>query len=372
MSLSLAASTTSCGASQIACPTSLGTGCCAVGYTCTVVTSQLFCAQATAVVVAHSSNKGLAAGAKIGIAVGVVIGAAAVIGGATWVCLHQRRRRQSSAGSRSQNPSAYDPYEVSHSDGQPGGGGGYLPVGPSHNTTQISSVAESPVRSWRRQLHLRRHTPSGSTSNAPRSGPSGGPAGTDSIHTQLTGAGGMEMFPHGAGAAHGAAHGVPITPQAPNDIVAPVEIDSTAVAHTESVGGAAAEAHDYFLDPNNEKGHLERAAYTPVPQASTHLPPYRPADLPANMIGEHFELAGSEVQPTQQPVPGASTTSGTAAAQMDESPIIPRFSGPGLPASLPPSTSQAAQLQSQTQASVPSSTGDSLDPHPHHIQTPLP
>ncbi|EFX03763.1 hypothetical protein CMQ_691 [Grosmannia clavigera kw1407] len=307
ISLTSATSTSSCGTSQITCPTALGIGCCALGYACTVVTSQLFCAQETAIAVTKSNSSGLSSGVKVGIAVGVIIGAAAIIGGGTWVCLRQRHR-QSSAGSRSENPRDFDPYQMANSDGQPGGGGAFFLGGNPHSQTQSSAMADSPVRSWRRPLHLRRNTTSGSNNSAPESGPPGVPTGAmdrEGDLVPLYGPGGLEMFPPRVDAAHGADHGVPVTPQAPYDIVAPVEIDSTAVMRPERIGGSAAAAG----------------------------PPF-------HAVSEQFELDGSEVPPassythtrapSQQQALGASSSSDAAAAQTDESPIVPRYIPSGL------------------------------------------
>ncbi|KAG8158678.1 hypothetical protein KVR01_011800 [Diaporthe batatas] len=81
------------------------TGCCGAGYTCAVDSgSRAVCAPATSAsstaapaptgsdISVVSSPRGLSAGAKAGIAVGVVLAAALAIGGATWFCLRRRRR----------------------------------------------------------------------------------------------------------------------------------------------------------------------------------------------------------------------------------------------------------------------------------------
>lgn len=84
------------------------TGCCGAGYTCAVSGSQAIC---TSVRSSSSSSsgpiptgsgisivpqsRGLSAGAKAGIAVGVVIAAALVIGAATWFCIRRRRSGRS-------------------------------------------------------------------------------------------------------------------------------------------------------------------------------------------------------------------------------------------------------------------------------------
>ncbi|KAL2289849.1 hypothetical protein FJTKL_01151 [Diaporthe vaccinii] len=83
------------------------TGCCGAGYTCAVSSSKAIC---TSVQPTSSTSgpiptgsgisivpqsRGLSAGAKAGVAVGVVIAAALVIGAATWFCIRRRRSGRS-------------------------------------------------------------------------------------------------------------------------------------------------------------------------------------------------------------------------------------------------------------------------------------
>lgn len=83
------------------------TGCCGVGYTCGIgPTSEAIC---TSTPTSSTSgpgptgsgisvvpqSRGLSTGAKAGIAVGVVVAAALVIGAATWFCLRRRRSARS-------------------------------------------------------------------------------------------------------------------------------------------------------------------------------------------------------------------------------------------------------------------------------------
>ncbi|KAG6358749.1 hypothetical protein INS49_012268 [Diaporthe citri] len=83
------------------------TGCCGAGYTCAVSSNKAIC---TSVQPTSSTSgpiptgsgisivpqqRGLSAGAKAGIAVGVVIAAALVIGAATWFCIRRRRSGRS-------------------------------------------------------------------------------------------------------------------------------------------------------------------------------------------------------------------------------------------------------------------------------------
>lgn len=82
---------------------STAAGCCGTGYTCAVTSSSAFCTRAASSstssgpiptgsgITVVPQSRGLSAGAKAGIAVGVVIAAAIVIGAATWFCIRRRR-----------------------------------------------------------------------------------------------------------------------------------------------------------------------------------------------------------------------------------------------------------------------------------------
>lgn len=82
------------------------TGCCGAGYTCAVSSSQAICTSVQSSstsgpiptgsgVHVVPSSPGLSSGAKAGIAVGVVVAAALVIGAATWFCIRRRRSGRS-------------------------------------------------------------------------------------------------------------------------------------------------------------------------------------------------------------------------------------------------------------------------------------
>lgn len=82
------------------------TGCCGSGYTCAVIDSRAYCTSVQASSTAGPTptgsgisvvpqSRGLSAGAKAGIAVGVVVAAALVIGAATWFCIRRRRSGRS-------------------------------------------------------------------------------------------------------------------------------------------------------------------------------------------------------------------------------------------------------------------------------------
>lgn len=82
-------------------------GCCGAGYTCAITSSSAFCTRAPSSstssgpiptgsgITVVPQSRGLSAGAKAGIAVGVVIAAAIVIGAATWFCIRRRRSGRS-------------------------------------------------------------------------------------------------------------------------------------------------------------------------------------------------------------------------------------------------------------------------------------
>ncbi|KAI1341368.1 hypothetical protein F5Y15DRAFT_354393 [Xylariaceae sp. FL0016] len=101
-----------CTTNQITCDATLGGGCCDIGSLCTYqsvapATSTPVCAPN--ITVSSSSSSGLSSQAKAGIGAGLAVGAALVIGGLTWFCLHRRRTRRTTSGA----PGAVD-----------GGGGG--------------------------------------------------------------------------------------------------------------------------------------------------------------------------------------------------------------------------------------------------------
>ncbi|CAK7208457.1 hypothetical protein SCUCBS95973_000109 [Sporothrix curviconia] len=323
-----------CTTSQIACPSSLGGGCCALGHTCTVVSSQIFCASAAGATVSGvvtTTNNGdggssLSAGAKAGIALGAVIGAGALIGAAAWVCVRQRRaQRGSIRRDSSLPPPSFGTHEYDDLQQQPR-------LDPQMHQPMYQDVpgsvaaASTPARSWRRPLYFRRNTAStgfggiGPANNSSSGGGGGGGGGggtpgvggrTPSDSEAISRAGGM---PGGGGRLPGLTQdyfgpsavpgpftvpgydiqavggngvgGVPMQPHGPHDIVAPVEIDSTQRM------------------PHPEPGiDAEKAAVAgaPIVQATPQTEPLQPT---ANEY-QHFELYGSDVKPpynTQQAV----------------------------------------------------------------------
>lgn len=120
-----------------------GSGCCDAGYACVTASASLMCsptpssssatATATApgnVTVEHTSGSSLSAGAKAGIAIGVIVAAALIIGVLTWLCIRRRRRggRSTTTGNemRSVPPNDNNPPAAGvHSSGA----GGMRPYG---------------------------------------------------------------------------------------------------------------------------------------------------------------------------------------------------------------------------------------------------
>ncbi|KAK1781397.1 hypothetical protein QBC45DRAFT_405368 [Copromyces sp. CBS 386.78] len=90
-----------CTTSQTSCDASMGGGCCDLTQSCTQITGKAFCAERAASptisgIAEFHPDPGLSAGAKAGIAIGVVVGFGLVIGVLTWWCLRSRRRRRAS------------------------------------------------------------------------------------------------------------------------------------------------------------------------------------------------------------------------------------------------------------------------------------
>ncbi|CAK7220861.1 hypothetical protein SBRCBS47491_004333 [Sporothrix bragantina] len=311
-----------CTTSQIACPSSLGGGCCALGHTCTVVSSQIFCASAPGATISgittttdDGGSSNLSTGAKAGIALGAVVGGAALIGAAAWVCVRQRRaRRGSTRRDSSLPPPSFGTHEYDDLQQQPR-------VDPQmHQPDMYPGVAGSvatstPARSWRRPLNFRRNTAStgfggmgaaNSSSGAGGGGTPGVGGPTPSESEAMSRAGGVP----GGGRLPGLAQdyfgpnavpgpftvpgydtqamggngngGVPMQPHGPHDIVAPVEIDSTQRTLQPEMGVEA-----------------EKAAGAPFVQATPHTESLQPT--PDGY--QHYELYGSDVQsPQAQPV----------------------------------------------------------------------
>ena len=218
-----------CTTSQIACPSSLGGGCCAATQSCTFVGSGPHCAAltvaptASAVAAVPLDNGGLDTGAKAGIGVGVVVGIGLLVGLATWLVLLLRRRRQRNS-------------RTSGSDARTRTAGTEADDSPTARRTGLGVRASG------------RQPPEMASSNATvaaASPPAGrlrgltadyfGPAAVPGPFTESPSVGGGDG---GGGPPTSAAttppggnnrdRAVPREPHSPDDITAPVEIDSRA------------------------------------------------------------------------------------------------------------------------------------------------
>jgi hypothetical protein len=213
-----------CTTSQFKC--SDGPGCCDDWQHCTSVSGTGFCAAGNPTatgftIVASPGSGGLSSGAKAGIAVGVVVGAGIIVGAITWFCLSQRRRRRTVAQ-------------------QSGSGSG--PAGSADGTAMTDVTSPSRPRQG-----------AGMTQDY---------FGPDAVPGPFTESAGTEADK----ASPGPARAVPQRPQAPGDIAAPVEIDST-----HRTGDSPR------LSPTSPTSYLE------TPQSET--------------IEGRFELYGSEAAP---------------------------------------------------------------------------
>ena len=318
----------SCTSGQISCASSLGGGCCATGHACTVVSDQVYCAEASGVTNSTTTDggSGLAAGAKAGIALGVVFGAGAFIGAATWLCI--RRRRQSSAGGSTRRPSALPPPSFAtheYDDLQQGARQDPRMYQESLAAGAVpgSETATSPdSRSWRHPSFFRRNAginmPASSSPATPGITSASERGATQDYFGPVAVAGPFTADTPSAVSPHGGlGSGVPLQPQGPHHIVAPVEIDS-------SQRGMDVSVHD----PNDEKYALGQSQ-------QSHEPP--PSELP--QAQQHFELYGSEV-PVVTPAETAAeqATPGTVVPPVEtppetgcDSPTVPRTPQPFNP-----------------------------------------
>jgi len=202
----------SCTTSQTACATGLGGGCCDIGSSCLVLSNTNYCQATTGTNSAlatrtgpagiyatspapSSGASGLSTAAKAGIGAGVSIGACLALGGLIWFCVSYRRRKLRS--------------QKSSSGRSPSGGGR-----PSHAAPM--SQASGTVTS--------------KNSKRPSNGRQGssdyfGPAAQSGPYTDVT-----------SPATSPGSRGVPATPQSPNDIQVPVEIDSRGASATATPG----------------------------------------------------------------------------------------------------------------------------------------
>ncbi|KAB8290881.1 hypothetical protein EYC80_008518 [Monilinia laxa] len=189
-----------CTTNQISCASSLGGGCCDVGFGCTVLSGTNYCAATTGassairtgnngIMAAGSSNSssaspGLSTGAKAGIGAGVSVVALAGLGTCIFLfTIHRRRVLSSKSSSRpdADIPAAMSQVSGSHAAPSKSGGKGSRPAqGDRHDSDYFGATAP-------------RGPFTGDTSAATSPG-------------------------------FGSERGVPVTPQSPSDIAAPVEI----------------------------------------------------------------------------------------------------------------------------------------------------
>ncbi|KAK7989369.1 hypothetical protein PG989_009684 [Apiospora arundinis] len=205
---------------MFACAASLGGACCTNGQTCVVTNGVQGCeGQPTSppgTEITYNGG-GLSQGAKAGIGVGVAVVAAVIIGFVTWFCLRQRRRARSSAY-RSQQHRNHQYQSV----GQAGGGAAGLGIG---GTTEVMSEVSAPSRTGPHRTGLV-YEYFGPDAVA---GPYTQQEDEFSPTTRETHGGMWDWFARRAAAPAppSAPRAVPVQPQNPGDIAAPVELGST-------------------------------------------------------------------------------------------------------------------------------------------------
>jgi len=206
-----------CTTSQIACPTSIGGGCCNVGQSCTVLDNTNYCTGASgsssavrtglngvlaSAVPNNSGTSGLSTGTKAGIGAGVALLCCLVIGGLLWFCVVHRRR------------------------------------------ARLSEPASAPDTSEK------------SGTRGSKSRPSGTHQGSD--YFVPTAASGPYTENHASsGISPGFNRGVPVTPQNPSDITAPVEIDSREHSNVASPGEGGQPMMEYLKMPETTEYRVE-------------------------------------------------------------------------------------------------------------------
>lgn len=205
-----------CTTSQISCPSSIGGGCCPVGRSCTQVGSSVACATVPVAppdgvipVGRDGGGGGMSTGARAGIAVGVVLGSAIIIGVATWLCI--RKRRGGTVSYRSQQ-------SLSQIQGASGVGSGYGPPRSRASVPMIVGGGGSAIGAGSE----RGGALSGTASEARY--PTADYFGPDAIpgpYTDLD-----SPTTQREATTPGFGRGVPLDPDGPSHIVAPVELDS--------------------------------------------------------------------------------------------------------------------------------------------------
>ncbi|KAK4151426.1 hypothetical protein C8A00DRAFT_17153 [Chaetomidium leptoderma] len=207
-----------CTTGEISCAVSVGGGCCAATQSCTLIDDKAHCAENPVTpsgsgvsVVSVGDESGLgSAGAKAGVAVGVVVGCGLLIGAVTWWCLRRRRAERRRTGRASEGGGGED------RGGEDRGGGGDSSFGRSAGVVgrvvgggaEMSDGNTSDMMS--RTTGGRRR---GLTQDYFGPAPAVGPYS----ETHATSAATTPGLDRG---------GVPLQPHEPGDIAVPVEIDS--------------------------------------------------------------------------------------------------------------------------------------------------
>ncbi|KAM0281579.1 hypothetical protein ACHAQH_003448 [Verticillium albo-atrum] len=240
-------------ATQRACPDA---GCCDEWNHCTVVSGESVCAPGNTdtgfTFVPDSGDDGdgggggLSAGAKAGIGAGVAVGVSALIGVLAWICVVRRRRQRS------------------------------LP--PSEGRQQTSRTAQSPGQAVSEVTDLSRPTRGrGLTQDY------FGPPAVEGPYTE-----------NATSAATSPGRGVPVQANSPNDIAAPVEIDSriTKGTHKDVVQPTVVAAPA----PETTEGRFELMGGD-VPPQGTGQQQQQHANVPPPRVsapGSMMSVSGSE------------------------------------------------------------------------------
>lgn len=270
-----------CTTSQIACPSSLGGGCCAATQSCTFVAgSGPQCAAITVVPTASGvaavpqSTDGLNTGAKAGIGVGVVVVAGLVVGAATWLVLRRRKKQRSSYRGSGSDPQTYSAGGTASSSPRPA---------PIPRRTGLALLRDNNRPPETAQAHP---PPVVSRSGRLRGlaadyfGPAAVPGPFTEAHPHQEGDGlspgsmtSTSPLPPGG---NNRDRAVPRDPHSPDDITAPVEIDSrsrqrdvsdTIVGRFELYGGDPSEqlASPSYSEGGAADEEVVVSPYTPSP-----------------------------------------------------------------------------------------------------------
>ncbi|KAK3989292.1 hypothetical protein QBC44DRAFT_88231 [Cladorrhinum sp. PSN332] len=282
-----------CTSKQISCPAELGGGCCNDDMLCTRVDGSARCAVKTDLpdgvdLVSDDSSGGgggpLSTGAKAGIAVGVVLVAALVIGFVTWFCIRKRRRGRNGEGGGA-SVSAGRPRVR---PGQTIGGGGtennsHRFAGEGHSDAGVSSrpggggIGTQEYAGGDPQIGPYSDEYSG------RGGPSSGPPSAVTSP-------GMEYSSRVGGGGGGVGGAVPVIPEGPGDIATAVEIDSGEKGHWEQ-HESQGQGQGRLRDSSGGTAAPAQGGYFASSVVGTGTASGRPI---VEDISDRFELYGSD------------------------------------------------------------------------------